>query len=756
MKKIISVILSIMMVLTMFPAVAFASPIAACSGYTLGTFNGSAACIDSSGNLHICEKNFPDAKFMKAIKSYDKDSNNVLSTTEAAFNAMKVNKMSINDLSGIEYFTLLNELDCSDNQLKNLDVSKLTELSKVECYNNQLSSLDFSNNKKLSFLTCYRNTINTLNIRNNLEMADLSCEHNLLRTLDVSNNVKLDYLYCDDNQLTSLDVSKLNNLVWLACSDNQLTSLDVSKNTELAFLFCENNQINSLDVSSLSKLIRFDCSNNQLTSLNVSNHKSLRKFFCNINKLTTIDVSNNTSLEEIDCSDNLLKTLDISKNTELVNVSCSNNLLETLDVSNNLLLEIIFCGMNKIKTLDVSKNTNLWDLGCYSNLLSSLDLSHNPELSYLHCDQNNLSTLDLSMNTELRYLECCFNQLKSLDLSKNTQLDTIECSDNQLRTLDFSNNPYLTTVECYRQKSGSVEYKKVQGSYLVSLSDIVGKDNTANIIAVQGMSIVGNDIEANYDKNTGIATFTSEPKEITYIFKLLKNGIGYAKMDVTLTIKRPVDTTPVTHEHQIRTNVMKTTLYKDGLIANVCTVCNTTISSTVIPRVASIKLSHTSYTYNRKEKKPAVVVKDVRGNILKQNVHYRVSYATGRKNVGNYAVKVTFIGNYVGSKTSYFTIKPNTTSIAKIAASKKQFTLKWSKNTSQVTGYQIQYSTSTKFSKAKTVTIGKNTTTQAKISKLSAKKKYYVRVRTYKTLKVNGKNTHIFSDWSKTKSVITK
>ncbi|MGN0522144.1 MAG: fibronectin type III domain-containing protein, partial [Eubacterium sp.] len=76
----------------------------------------------------------------------------------------------------------------------------------------------------------------------------------------------------------------------------------------------------------------------------------------------------------------------------------------------------------------------------------------------------------------------------------------------------------------------------------------------------------------------------------------------------------------------------------------------------------------------------------------------------------------------------------------------------WKKLTTQTTGYQIQYSTSSKFTKAKTVTVSKNSTTSKTISKLKANKKYYVRVRTYKT--VDGKK--IYSAWSKAKSVTTK
>lgn len=98
------------------------------------------------------------------------------------------------------------------------------------------------------------------------------------------------------------------------------------------------------------------------------------------------------------------------------------------------------------------------------------------------------------------------------------------------------------------------------------------------------------------------------------------------------------------------------------------------------------------------------------------------------------------------------TVKPKKTSIKKLSKGKKKFTVTWAK-VSGVKGYQIQYSTDKKFKKNnKSVTVTKQKTTKATVKKLKSKKKYYVRVRTYKT--VNGKK--IYSSWSKVKSVKTK
>ena len=187
---------------------------------------------------------------------------------------------------------------------------------------------------------------------------------------------------------------------------------------------------------------------------------------------------------------------------------------------------------------------------------------------------------------------------------------------------------------------------------------------------------------------------------------------------------------------------------------NIAKIAHTTKQT--VTKASSIKLKATSLTYNGKVRTPKVIVKDRTGKTLVKNTDYTVSYAKGRKYVGKYAVKITFKGKYSGTKTLYFTIKPKATSISSLKAGSKKFTVKWKKQAIQTTGYQVQYSASSKFSKAKTVTVGKNTTVSKKISKLSGKKKYYVRVRTYKTVKINGKSIRIYSGWSKAKTVTTK
>ena len=204
--------------------------------------------------------------------------------------------------------------------------------------------------------------------------------------------------------------------------------------------------------------------------------------------------------------------------------------------------------------------------------------------------------------------------------------------------------------------------------------------------------------------------------------------------------------------HTYKTTTKPATEKANGKIEKKCTVCGNVSSSKVIRKISSVKLSEDTYTYNGKTKTPTVTVKDSAGNKLVKNTDYTVKYATGRKNVGKHKVTITFKGKYSGTKTLSFTINPTKTTVSKLTAGKKSIKVNITKKSSQVTGYEVQYSTSKTFKSAKTKTISSYKTTSTTLKNLSAKKTYYVRVRTYKT--ANG--TKYYSGWSSYKRVKTK
>lgn len=210
-----------------------------------------------TGGIPIDPAHFPDANFLKYVeKIIDTDHSGTLSQEERNATVIYVLGMGIKDLTGIEFFPELENLDCSENQLTQLDVSKNPKLERLVCYENKLTSLDVSGNTSLTELHCYTNQLTSLNLGENANLDILNCVVNRLTSLDLSGNANLTRLACSSNLLTSLDVSNNPNLILLDCERNLLTSLNVSKNTELDTLDCSGNKL-SLELSDSG---RFDLS----------------------------------------------------------------------------------------------------------------------------------------------------------------------------------------------------------------------------------------------------------------------------------------------------------------------------------------------------------------------------------------------------------------------------------------------------------------------------------------------------------------
>lgn len=131
------------------------------------------------------------------------------------------------------------------------------------------------------------------------------------------------------------------------------------------------------------------------------------------------------------------------------------------------------------------------------------------------------------------------------------------------------------------------------------------------------------------------------------------------------------------------------------------------------------------------------------------------THVAGEKQIVPATPVVSLRGEYSGTMKATFVIRPKNTAITKITSSKKKFVVKWKKVSAQISGYQIQYSTSKKFTKktTKSLLIKNKKTVKTTIKKPKSGKKYYVRIRTYKTVKVNGKSTKMYSAWSKSKVV---
>lgn len=216
------------------------------------TFLASDVAINSTA--------FPDSTFRSYVsENFDKNGNGYLSLTERnAVTEIEVDYMSIGSLKGVEYFSKLKTLYCSENNLTEIDLSKNTALDYLDCGMNKLTKLDVTANTALTGLYCYGNRLTSLDVSKNTSLEALSCFGNYyLKGLDLTQNKQLKELFCYDNSLTSLDLRNNTALNILSCGSNCLTSLDLSNNKALRTMDCSNNKCNIGTVSGsypLSKL----------------------------------------------------------------------------------------------------------------------------------------------------------------------------------------------------------------------------------------------------------------------------------------------------------------------------------------------------------------------------------------------------------------------------------------------------------------------------------------------------------------------
>ena len=392
--------------------------------------NNSGSSEEKKG-IKIDENTFPDENFRAYInKKIDKNFDGYLSKTEIErTTSINCAGQSISSLKGIEYFVDIQKLNCDNNKLTQLDLSKNTKLESLDCAVNKLTKLNVSQNVQLGDLGCGFNELTRLDVSKNTRLEILVCYCNKLTQLDISKNTELKKLLCEVNDLTKLDISNNMGLVYLSCDYNKQTQLDVSKNTELSFLSCGNNELTQLDVSKNTELRYLSCIGSNLTQLNVSNNTKLETLSCNNDNLTRLDVNNNTKLRELYCESNALTQLELAENIEL---------------------EKLYCGDNNLTQLDVSKNTKLRYLSCIGSNLTQLNVGNNTKLETLSCNNNNLTRLDVNNNTKLRELYCESNALTQLELAENIELEKLCCSDNNLTQLDVSNNTCLRYLSCDR------------------------------------------------------------------------------------------------------------------------------------------------------------------------------------------------------------------------------------------------------------------------------------------------------------------
>jgi Leucine-rich repeat (LRR) protein len=427
---------------------------------------------------------------------------------------------NITTLTGIESFINLQYFDCTDvlsSSYTNLDLSQNTALRKLNCSVNNLTDLNISGCLELTDLVFWGNQVTSLNVAQFTALRVLECDSNNLNSLDVTQNTALEYLVCGDNAFNSIDVTQ-NAALWLLnCNASSLISINVSQNPLLRYLSCFSNQLTNLDLSQNPLLEELECSNNQLTSLDLSQNPLLKILYCNNNnQLLSLDVSQNTVLEELYCYNNSLTSLIATQNQALKKLRCYKNDLTHLDLTNTGLFQLD-CSINQLNSLLIKNgNTTNWSI---------LNFSSNPLLTYICADESDFTSIQQMINSYNLTNTCQLNSYCSFtpgaifySIQGNTRMDS---NSNGCDATDF-NIPNQRFTATNGTISGSF-ISNFSGSY--SIPVIAGNHTITPVLE--------NASYFNVSPTSSTVSFPSSNSPFTQDFCITPNG---EKNDLEISI----------------------------------------------------------------------------------------------------------------------------------------------------------------------------------------------------------------------------
>ena len=193
---------------------------------------------DESG-IAIDETNFPDSNFRKIVATFDTNGDGRLSKEECDdVKTISCESKDIETLRGISNFYNLKELDCSNNKITSIDLSKATVLEQLICSNNEITKLDISTGKSIKKIDASNNKIKHLTLPESSELVSLNCSNNKLYSLDVSRNANLEELNCSNNHLSFINLE----------SNKKLENININSNIRSVNL----NDDNTFDLTTLS------------------------------------------------------------------------------------------------------------------------------------------------------------------------------------------------------------------------------------------------------------------------------------------------------------------------------------------------------------------------------------------------------------------------------------------------------------------------------------------------------------------------
>lgn len=457
------------------------------------------------------EEVMPDANFRAyVLANFDTDSDGVLTMEEAA--AVKKmeyldDKKTIFDLTGIGYFTGLEEINMINQKYDVADFTYNTNMKKITVgYSNALETVIVSSCANLEYLSVMGSDyLETLDVTNNTNLTTLNAFNTGIATIDLSKNTKLNYLALTGPNLTTADLSALTALETLSIGGDAMTTVNVENNVNLISLTVSGKNFAELDVTKNTKLQELYVNNTAIAVLDVTKCRDLRKLAFDYTNIVEIDLSNCLKLSSVTAHQaQSLKTVwlaegqtigytmgisgdmiqykeaqapaDITANA--VDPNFRAYLLENFDTNGDNALsgeegaaiteiDITGKGITSIDGVEYFFMPNIQILKIANNSLTALDPINFKKVEELYCSNNQIEgELKFSDNPELRIFEADHNKLTKISsfgsktervIANDNELETaivyfcdalkeVNLANNKLTDFDCRNNNVITTV----------------------------------------------------------------------------------------------------------------------------------------------------------------------------------------------------------------------------------------------------------------------------------------------------------------------
>ncbi len=469
-----------------------------------------------------------------------------------AVTILRIFNQDIADYTGLEVFKNLLEFNITTNAVSDLelDFRSNTKLEEIRCSRVDIKNINITGLTQLTDLYLYDCDLNTLDISTNIALDYMVVSYNNLETLDVSNNVELSNLQFSDNNIEEIDISTLTKLKDFDCSFNQISNLNFENNLVLESLSIGSNLIDDIDVSMLPNLDRLSAYRLNIVALDVSNNPNLLDITCientsltylnlkngNNDLITDMDARYNPSLTCIEVDDPTAAYLtasywdkdDIASYSEYCRFTYvpddnfeyylethkENSGGTTLGNDDSLGNGVMD---DYVPTEKIENVTSLWahnqDISDFSGIEdfkaletlringnpvnAPLDLSNNINLNQIFCMEMGLTELNLSGLSKLSELYVTDNDLESLVIEDNTIIEGIDIENNNISELDVTNSPNITWLNYVNNNIETIDLSQNASLTILTCSgNGIESINIDNNTAIQILEIGNNPIES--------------------------------------------------------------------------------------------------------------------------------------------------------------------------------------------------------------------------------------------------------------------